>query len=66
MAQDYLDAGIFVEDAAQDQPDALGRRFHGKAPGGGQQGGVILQIIFVVNVGDILMGNRRVDIKRHV
>src|SRR5215469_14879581 len=66
MTDNDLEAGISVEHAAQDEPDALGRGFHRKTPGGAQDAGVFLYISLVVGLDDRGTGQSRVDVERHV
>src|SRR5256885_11071867 len=64
MAEDDLEPGILIEDAAQHQPDALCRGLDSEPPGGAQDVRVLLDIILVVDVDDCRMRHGGVHIKR--
>ncbi len=57
---------VGFEDAAEDQPDALGGGFYGESPAGGQQRRELVQVILVIGVDDSAMRYRRMNVDRHV
>ena len=66
MAHDDLEARIGVEHPAQYEADTLRRGFHREAPAGAQYPRMLLDVILVVGLDNVGVGNCRMQVDRHV
>src|SRR5262245_26247736 len=66
MSHDDLQIGIRVENARQNQPDALSRGFDGESPARSQECRKVLDVIVVIDLGDGPVWRRRVDVNGDV